>query len=205
MKIKYLGHSAFLIEGKDKSVVTDPFSGIGYDVERVSADYCTVSHEHYDHDYVDGVDAKTVIRSARDGFLAIDSYHDANLGALRGKNTIFKFTVDGVTLCHMGDIGEYFSDALAEEIGEVDVLFIPVGGNYTVNGKEAAVYMHNLHAKIVIPMHYKTPRSEIDIDGLDKFLAHVCTEVVNAGEEIEVTKENLPSVTTVTVMNNQRI
>jgi L-ascorbate metabolism protein UlaG (beta-lactamase superfamily) len=74
MKITYLGHSSFLIEGKEKSVVTDPFSDIGYEVERVSADYCTVSHSHFDHSFVSGVNAKKVITQTGDGFLAIKSY-----------------------------------------------------------------------------------------------------------------------------------
>lgn len=170
MKITYLGHSSFLIEGKEKSVVTDPFSDIGYTVERVTADYCTVSHFHFDHCYVDGVNAKKVVTKTEDGFLAIDSYHDSKLGELRGKNTIFKFTVDGIRFCHLGDLGEYFSDVLVEEIGEVDVLFIPVGGTYTVDGKEASKYANAIKAKITIPMHYKTSKSQIDISGEEVFL-----------------------------------
>lgn len=170
MKITYLGHSSFLIEGKEKSVVTDPFADIGYNVERVSADYCTVSHSHFDHSNTDGVNAKKVITGTSDGFLAINSFHDPNLGGLRGENVIFKFTVDGVRFCHMGDIGEYLSDSLTEQIGEVDVLMIPVGGTYTIDGKEAVRYANAIKAKITIPMHYKTSKSNIDITDASKFL-----------------------------------
>lgn len=173
MKVTYLGHACFLIEGKQKSVVTDPFADIGYTVERVSADYCTVSHGHFDHSFTDGVDVKEIITSAKPSFLAIKSYHDANLGAKRGENTIFKFEIDGITFCHLGDLGEYFSNDLVEEIGKVDVLFIPVGGTYTIDYKEAVKYASAINAKITVPMHYKTPKSNIDVDGVDKYLRRV--------------------------------
>lgn len=203
MKIKYLGHSSFYISGDDKSVVTDPFEGIGYDMERVNADYCTVSHEHYDHNAVKRVNAKKVILRTEDGFLTIDTYHDANLGKFRGKNAIFKFTVEGVTFCHMGDIGEYYSDALIEEIGAVDVLLIPVGGNYTIDGKEAARYASALRAAITVPMHYKTPRSNVDISGAEDFLKRM-PNVTRVGSEIELNKESLPCDPAVYVFDSDR-
>ena len=153
MEIEYLGHSSFFLKGNEKSVVTDPFDGVGYAMKRVECDYCLVSHEHFDHCYTDGVKCRKIIRTSEDGFVVIDSYHDHNLGALRGKNRIFLFSVDGIKFCHMGDIGEYYSDRLIEEIGEPDVLFIPVGGNYTTDGKEAAKFAAAIKAKITVPMH----------------------------------------------------
>lgn len=203
MKIRYLGHSSFYIAGDEKSVVTDPFDGIGYEMERVNADYCTVSHEHFDHNATDKVNAKKTITRAEDGFLAIDTYHDANLGKLRGKNTVFKFTVDGVTFCHLGDLGEYYSDVLCEEIGKVDVLFIPVGGNYTIDGKVAARFAQGLHAAITVPMHYKTPRSDIDISGAEDFLKRM-PNVIRVGSEMELTKESLPCEPAVCVFDDDK-
>ena len=185
MRVKYLGHASFLIEGKGKSVVTDPFADIGYTVEKVSADYCTVSHGHFDHAYTSGVDVKEVVLSSKPSFLAIRSYHDANLGALRGENTIFKFEIDGVKFCHLGDLGEYFSNDLVEEIGEVDVLFIPVGGTYTIDYKEAVKYATAINAKVTVPMHYKTPKSQIDIDGVDRFLRRMAG-VIQVGKSVEI-------------------
>lgn len=185
MKITYLGHSSFLIEGKEKSVVTDPFRDIGYDVKRVQADYCTVSHNHFDHNYTDGVDAKKVITESTDGFLAIDTYHDSNLGKLRGKNTVFKFTIDGVTFCHMGDLGEYFSNDLVEEIGSVDVLFIPVGGTYTIDSKEAVRFATAISALITIPMHYRSGKSTLDISDVKQFTKKIAG-VEYVGNSVEV-------------------
>ena len=185
MRVTYLGHSCFLIEGKQKSVVTDPFSDIGYTVERVSADYCTVSHGHFDHSYTDGVDVKEIVTSPRPSCLAIKSYHDSNLGALRGENTIFKFEIDGVKFCHLGDLGEYFSADLVEEIGEVDVLFIPVGGTYTIDYKEAVKYANAINAKITVPMHYKTAKSTVDINGVEDFLRRMAG-VERVAKSIEI-------------------
>lgn len=185
MRITYLGHACFLIEGKQKSVVTDPFSDIGYTVERVSADYCTVSHGHFDHSFVSGVDVKEVVTGARPSFLAIKSYHDANLGSCRGENTIFKFEIDGVKFCHLGDLGEYFCNDLVEEIGEVDVLFIPVGGTYTIDYKEAVKYANAINAKITVPMHYKTSKSTVDVNGVGDFLRRMAG-VINVAKSVEV-------------------
>lgn len=185
MRITYLGHACFLIEGDKISVVTDPFKDIGYDVERVSADYCTVSHSHFDHDNVAGVDVKEIVKGPHPKFLAIDSYHDERLGSLRGKNTIFKFEIDGITFCHLGDLGEYFSQDLVEEIGKVDVLFIPVGGTYTIDGKEAVKYAEAISAKITIPMHYSTPKSNIDVSDARPFLKRMAG-VEKVGVAVEI-------------------
>ncbi len=198
MKIEYLGHSSFYLQGFDKSVVTDPFNGIGFDMKRVTSDYCTVSHNHFDHNFTSGVNAKKIITASEDGFLSIDSYHDPRLGALRGENRIFIFEIDGIKFCHMGDIGEYFTDRLAEEIGDTDVLFIPVGGNYTIGGAEAAKYAQAIKAKITVPMHYKTKKSEIDISDASDFLRHM-PNVVRVSNPIELAKETLPEYESVYV------
>lgn len=203
MKITYLGHSSFLIEGKEKSVVTDPFKDIGFDVERVSADYCTVSHHHFDHDNCDGVDVKKVVDKSTEGFLAIDSYHDANLGAKRGKNQIFKFKIDGITFCHLGDLGEYFSADLVEEIGLVDVLFIPVGGTYTIDAKEAVKFATAISAKITVPMHYRTNRSNIDIAPIGEFLRKMAG-VERVANSIEITEDTLPNEPCVYAFNDEK-
>ncbi len=186
MRITYLGHACFLIEGKQKSVVTDPFKDIGYDLKRVKADYCTISHSHFDHNNIDGVDATTIIDKSHPEFLAIDTYHDERLGSLRGKNTVFKFMIDGVSFCHLGDLGEFFSQDLVEEIGEVDVLFIPVGGKYTIDGKEAVKYANAISAKITVPMHYLTPSSQIDVSDASVFLKRMAgVEHVDNSIEID--------------------
>ncbi len=192
MKIRYLGHSCFYIVGDEKSVVLDPFSGVGFPLEKVKCDYCCVSHNHFDHNFIDGVEYGKVIRSSSDGFLTIDTFHDSALGKERGKNSAFKFSVDGVTFCHLGDLGEYYSQSLVEEIGEVDVLFIPVGGVYTIDYKEAVKFASAIKAKITVPMHYKTKRSSIDVDGVENFVKRM-TMVESVEREIEFSEIDLPT------------
>lgn len=204
MIIEYLGHSSFFLQGFTKSVVTDPFNGIGFDMKRVTCDYCTVSHNHFDHNFTAGVNAKKIITASEDGFLAIDSYHDPRLGALRGANRIFVFEIDGIKFCHMGDIGEYFTDRLVEEIGETDVLFIPVGGNYTIGGAEAAKYAQAIKAKITVPMHYRTKSSEIDISDAGDFLRRM-PNVVRVSNPTELTKESLPEYDSVYVFADDNL
>ncbi len=199
MKIRYLGHSSFLISGDNKKIVTDPFDKIGYTVERVTADYCTVSHEHFDHNFTCGVNAKHVIRESANGFLAIDSYHDEDFGAKRGKNRIFKWTIEGITVCHMGDIGEKPNKDLVGKIGEVDVLLIPVGGNYTIDAETAKRYIELIEPRIAVPMHYKDDKSDLDIDGAEKFIS-LFGKVEYKGKETEISKGSLPRETEVFVM-----
>ena len=204
MKITYLGHSCFLIEGEQMSVVTDPFKDIGYDVERVKADYCTISHSHFDHNNFEGVNAKTIITKSHPEFLAIDTYHDERLGALRGKNIVFKFSIDGVTFCHLGDLGEFFSQDLVDEIGEVNVLFIPVGGKYTIDGKEAVKYANAISAKITVPMHYATPKSQIDVSDASAFLKRMAG-IEHVANSIEIDAYLKQEENSVLVFNTDKL
>lgn len=170
MQTEYLGHSSFFIKGKSFSVVTDPFKGIGYDIEKVSCDYAISSHAHFDHDNFGGVDAKHNVTTATDIFRVIDSYHDDAQGKKRGKNRVYIFRVDGIKFCHMGDIGEMQTLEKLKKESRIDVLFIPVGGTYTINAEEAMRYIDALNPKIAIPMHYKSGASNLDIATIDKFL-----------------------------------
>lgn len=179
MKIEWLGHSAFrLTESTGSSIVTDPFDGavVGYDMTHVEADAVTSSHGHADHNYLVPVKAPVVIDEtgsfdvngiAVNGIL---TNHDPEEGALRGKNTVYKYRLDGVTVCHLGDIGESCSAELIEQLIPVNILLIPVGGNYTIDADQAKEYVDNIMPDVVIPMHYKTKRTELDIDKVDGFL-----------------------------------
>ena len=179
MKIEWLGHSAFrLTESTGSSIVTDPFDGavVGYDMTHVEADAVTSSHGHADHNYLAPVKAPVVIDEtgsfdvngiAVNGIL---TNHDPEEGALRGKNTVYKYRLDGVTVCHLGDIGESCSAELIEQLIPVNILLIPVGGNYTIDADQAKEYVDNIMPDVVIPMHYKTKHTELDIDKVDGFL-----------------------------------
>ncbi len=178
MKIEYLGHSCFKLTDKaGHTVVTDPYTGVGYELPKgLCADIVTVSHGHFDHAYTAGVSAHRVVSElsgCKQDWVKIEgifSYHDPEKGRLRGHNIIYKITVDGLTVCHLGDIGEPCTPELAEKIGEVDVLLVPVGGTYTVDAVGACAYCKMLAAKLIVPMHYRPADGSLDIAGVERFL-----------------------------------
>lgn len=177
MVIEYLGHSCFVLtESTGTSVVCDPYSGIGYDMPQVCADAVTVSHRHFDHDNISAVSGAEVIDGANVHSLhgveitAVKSFHDGKRGKVRGENFIFKFRMDGIDVCHLGDLGEACSAELIDLILPVNVLLIPVGGNYTIDAEMAKEYVDRIMPDIVIPMHYRSKGCNLDIDKVDKFL-----------------------------------
>jgi len=165
MDITYLGHSSFKIKGKDTTVINDPFDPdmVGLKFGKQTADIVTISHDHKDHNRVDLVDGvKMVINCPGEyetsgvSVIGIKTYHDDKKGKERGKNTIYVIEIDGVRILHLGDLGHKLSDKQLDEIGDIDVLMIPVGGIYTINAEEATSIARNIEANIVIPMHYQT-------------------------------------------------
>ncbi len=178
MKIYWLGHSCFYLRGEGVSVLTDPFDEeVGYDLPHVQADIVLVSHDHHDHNNVKAVRGhpKIIRGSGRHSalwldFLGIETYHDTKRGLLRGPNTIFCFSLDGVRVCHLGDLGHVLQEREVRTIGSVDILFVPVGGVYTLDGEEANVVIGQIQPRMVIPMHYHTSSLSFDLDPVEKFL-----------------------------------
>lgn len=202
MKIQYLGHSCFkLTESTGTKIITDPYKGIGYELpENLTADAITVSHHHYDHDNISAVIGEPNIIEG-DGFYelpgveitGIKSYHDDQEGKLRGENTIFKFRMDGLDICHLGDLGEECSAELLELLLPVNILLIPVGGNYTIDAEQAKEYVDRIMPEIVIPMHYKTRNLSIDIEKAQGFLDLFDDEDVDVchKDTLEFSREDL--------------
>ena len=179
MKIQWLGHSCFQIKERNGvSLIIDPYdSYVGFDLPKTSADILMSSHTHKDHNFIAGVEGNPLIINKAGTYIikgihisAQNSYHDDRQGTLRGNNLIFRFELDGVSICHMGDIGEYCNQSLIEKIIPVNILMIPVGGVYTINAIQAKEYIDKIRPNIVIPMHYKTYDCLFDIDKLDNFL-----------------------------------
>jgi len=179
MIIRWLGHASFrLEESTGTAIVTDPYNEeVGYKMPRVSANAITVSHQHHDHNCVANVEGDPVVLSTRVGcdvggvgIMSFVTYHDSEKGKLRGENLVFKYRLDGVDICHLGDIGEPCNPRLLEAIGSVDVLLIPVGGNYTINAEEAKDYVDKIMPSVVIPMHYKEEGCHYDIAEVDEFV-----------------------------------
>ncbi len=176
MKIRYLGHSCFLFDDGKTRILTDPFSGIGYEMPDVRADYVTVSHDHFDHNHVSGVRGVKEIFTRpgklRAGDVAIEGVaclHDDAGGRKRGKVVAYTFDFGGIKVCHLGDLGEAFSEERAAAFGHPDILLIPVGGTYTIDAAQAVRYIEAIRPKVVIPMHYKTEECALDISPLSGF------------------------------------
>lgn len=197
MKIQWLGHSCFkLIESTGTAILTDPYDGtVGEIMPKVSADAVTLSHHHGDHDCLDNVEGKPMIIDERGGYevegvdiFSMRTFHDDKNGALRGENLVFKYRLDGVDVCHLGDIGEACSPRILDAIGSVDVLLIPVGGRYTIDAAEAKDYIEKIMPSIVIPMHYKTSACNYDIAPLDRFTDLFDEEIITyiEGDSIEL-------------------
>lgn len=178
MKIQWIGHSCFkLMESTGTSIVTDPYSGIGYREPTLQADAVTSSHGHFDHNNFRMISGNPVLFS-EPGFYdfkgvkitGIRSYHDGESGKKRGENTIFKFRMDGLDICHLGDIGTELTPRLLDSLLPVNVLMIPVGGTYTINAQQAKEYVDALMPDLVLPMHYKTKSLSLDLDRVEEFL-----------------------------------
>lgn len=196
MKITYLGHSCFCIESKNGTkLITDPYTKVGYELPKnLSADILLCSHGHFDHNYVRAIGGNPLIFTESGKYSVngidiegFDSWHDPKQGALRGKNVIFHFTVDGVRFCHFGDLGESYCDDVAKKVSNADVWLIPVGGTYTIDAAQAKEYIEKLSPKVVIPMHYLPADGALDIAKIDVFLSKVDEDSVifcQAGEYI---------------------
>lgn len=195
MKITWHGHSSFLIESSTGiKLLTDPFDeSVGYNVFKKDVDLVTISHQHFDHNYTKSI--KNNPRIIKDiGSYSYDninikgilSYHDHDLGAKRGENIIYVIEVDGFRICHLGDLGHTLSKEILDKIGAIDVLLIPVGGNYTIDGKEAMKVATSINSNIIIPMHYKTPYLSFPLDGVEPFIT-----AMNNGDRLNNSSLNL--------------
>jgi L-ascorbate metabolism protein UlaG (beta-lactamase superfamily) len=179
MQVEWYGQSAFRLSGDEATVFIDPFAdvsglaarGITFDypaIEGVSADLLLVTHEHADHNGVEAIAGSPLVLRSTAGTLtspvgdvvAVASEHDPAAGTQRGPNTIFRFTLDGLSVCHFGDFGQAeLRDEQFEAIGDgLDLLFLPVGGGPTIGAEDAAAIARRLRARWIVPMHYRTPR-----------------------------------------------
>ena len=209
MKIKYLAHAAFLITSESGvKIITDPYTAGGgkkHGEIKESADVVTISHEHGDHNNAGAVKGKPQV--LREGgtvggikFKAVPAAHDDKGGNQRGRNTVFCFGVDGVNVCHCGDLGHELSAEQVKAIGGVDVLMIPVGGFFTIDVKTATKVGEQLKPKVIIPMHYKTEKLDFPITGADEFTKGKNNVTHVNGSEIELKAGNLPTATQIMVL-----
>lgn len=178
MEISYYGHSCFKLKGSAGTVLTDPFeASVGFALPTVSADLVTVSHQHSDHSaakLVSGTarrDKPFVIDQAGEyevggiSVFGVSTFHDPTGGVERGRNLVFTILIDGIRVCHLGDLGHELTQDQLSEIGSVDVAIVPVGGTFTIDPSLATKTIHMLEPAIAIPMHYNTPAHDQKVYG----------------------------------------
>jgi len=209
MKIKYLAHAAFLITAEGGArIVTDPYEaggGIKHGEINETADIVTVSHEHGDHNNVSAVKGNpAVVQTSGEvkgvSIKSIPAAHDDKGGSQRGKNMIFCFNVDGVNVCHAGDLGHMLTADQVKAIGKVDVLMLPVGGFFTIDAATATKVIDQLKPAVVIPMHFKTDKLDFPIKGVEDFLKGKSNVTRSNESEIEFKAGKLPAATQIIVL-----
>ncbi|MFC1612867.1 MBL fold metallo-hydrolase [Patescibacteria group bacterium] len=205
MQIFYLGHSCFKLQNNNVTLITDPFDKtVGLKVPNIIADIATVSHEHKDHNNTSAVKCNEVNPfvinmpgeyEVKGVFVyGIPCYHDDKNGEERGLNTIYRIEMDGVNICHLGDLGHLLTDAELSKIGNIDVLMIPVGGKFTIGAKEASAIINQMEPRIVIPMHYKMNKtsSSLGLDSIEPFLKEMGISNPEITTKLKISKKDLP-------------
>jgi L-ascorbate metabolism protein UlaG (beta-lactamase superfamily) len=203
MRINYLGHSTFLITTANNTrIITDPYSPdsrLTHSRINEPAEVATVSHNHRDHAGAESLPGNPQIikrtgttTTAGIEFRGIASFHDEFRGNERGSNIIFCFEVDGLRVCHLGDLGHLLDESQTKEIGKVDVLMVPVGGNYTLDARTAHQVCRQLQPRVIIPMHYATDKGLDDINGVDDFIDETPNVMQTNTSDIELRQGALP-------------
>lgn len=186
MEITYIGHSCFKIKDKTISLVIDPYNPkIGYKLPKLSADVLLVTHDHFDHNYIEGVSDYRLLVDGPGEYEVGGCFiygksvdHDEKNGLERGKVTMYLITIDDFNILHLGDLGRELTQEEMEKIPNVDVLMIPVGNKYTIDEKAAVKVISALEPSYVIPMHYKTDdlTGVEGLSGVDEFLDEMGVE-----------------------------
>jgi L-ascorbate metabolism protein UlaG (beta-lactamase superfamily) len=212
MEISWLGHSCFIIKGKEKTVITDPYHpDLGYSLGEPKADIVTLSHLHPGHSYVKGVaNNPKLIKLPGESEIGgvfitgIATFHDNERGETRGKNIVYNIEMDGMALCHLGDLGHPLRPEIVDELGVIDILFLPVGEVSTMAVSTAVATVKELNPHIVIPMHYKTDVVARSLEPVDKFLKEMGIREAELRNKLSISESSLPSGTQVVVLNYVR-
>lgn len=181
---------------------------LGYPLRHLSADIVTISHFHPGHSYIEGIaNNPRQIRGPGEYetggvfITGIASFHDTEKGEVRGDNTIYVIEIDGLTLCHLGDLGHALTPAMAEDMGVVDILFVPVGGVSTIDVSVALETVKQLNPRIVIPMHYKTAALRKDLKPVENFLKEVGLQESTPVSKLSISRSAMPGSLQIVVLD----
>ena len=224
MEISWLGHSCFVLRGKNVTLITDPFSpqpgqsqGESLKLSKINAPIVTISHNHPGHNFAEGVAGNPrVVRGPGEYEISdvlitgVPSYHDAKRGAERGRNTIYVIHMDDLVICHLGDLGHTLQEEQLEEVADADILLVPISGQNTLSAAQAAEVISQVAPHVVIPMHYRpstgTGSGAGDgPDALDKFCREMGIEAVHAQPQpkLSMLRSTLPVETQVVILSQR--
>lgn len=199
-EIRWFGHACFRIRAREATILTDPVPrSFGYKVEKQRADIVTISHRHPGHineELLTG-EYKLIERPGEyelnEVFITgIQTYHDNQSGAERGKNTVFLIEAEGLMICHLGDLGHELTEEQAEAMNTVDVLLVPVGGGTVLEPAQAAAVVAQIEPRIVIPMQYRTELGDFERAELERFLKEMALSEVTPIDRLTLRKSDLP-------------
>lgn len=203
MDITWFGHSCFRLKFRGATIITDPFNGdLGLKLPRQRADIATISHEHPDHNNTRAIGGDAIVLRGPGEYeragvfvFGIPTFHDRRNGRDRGRNTAYLLEAEGLSICHLGDLGHVLTQSQAEQLNSLDVLFIPVGGNGTLGAGEAAEMVGLLEPRFVIPMHYRLPGVTMKLDPVDKFLQEIGVKKATPQDSLRVVAVSDPQET----------
>ncbi len=215
MDIQWLGHSCFRWRSREATIVIDPFDradkDLGYAIGRPAADIVLVTHAHPHHNHVGAVSGQPFVIDGPGEYevsgafiTGVQTYHDDDSGKRRGRNTVYLVEMDDLVLCHLGDLGHVLTAAQVEQMSEVDILFVPVGGRTTINAAQASEVVSLLEPHLVIPMHFRTEVAPLDLDPVDRFLREMGAKAPVEQPRLSVTKSSLPAETQVVLLEYPR-
>jgi len=212
MEITWLGLSCFRLRGRDRTVLTDPYSkSSGHNLGRPTADIVTVSHPHLNHNNVSAVGGEPKVVAGPGEYeiggvviTGITTFHDGEGGRKRGRNTAYVIEMENVVVCHLGDLGHIPGTEQIEAMDNVDVLLVPVGGETTINAAQAVEVVNLVEPKIVIPMHYRTEAGGANLDAVDKFRREMGVKECQSQPKLAVTSATLPEGPQLVILDYRR-
>ncbi len=213
-EFRWFGHNCFRIRAREATVLTDPVGRqTGYALPKQTADVVTISHDHPGHANLDavrstaaGATPPTVLRGPGEYEVhgvfvtAIRTYHDEQRGAERGRNTVYLFELEGMVVCHLGDLGHGLSEEQAQAMANVGVLLVPIGGGGVLDATKAAEVVAQLGPKLVIPMQYATPQGDRALAGLEPFCKELGLEVPPSEDKLVLRSSDLGETLRVAVL-----
>ncbi len=209
MEITWLGHSCFKLRDKQATLITDPYSpDLGYSMGKQAADIVTLSHQHPGHSFAQGISGNHKVVTGPGEYeisntliIGVPTFHDNEKGIKRGKNTVYLIEMNEVSICHLGDLGHVPTAEQIEQMSDIDILMVPVGGGATIGATAAVETISLLQPKLVIPMHYKTDVVNVDLLPIDPFLREMGVKEVASQPKLSVTKSSLPIDISVVVLD----